>query len=190
MTKLVSQLDITGRFIGSAVADPSPLEPGVYLLPGGAVDANPPDIPDGMFAQWNGSGFDLIVVPVPEPVPEPEPEPLTVAQACAEIDGIAESVRLKYITPGAGQAATYITKQIQAEKFKAAGYTGPALREVNGQIVVGYWNPALERNYTNYNQQQSYQQNYQGGNQNNQNNQNNQSSGGGNASNSNMNWRF
>lgn len=123
MEKIVSQLDQNGRYIGPVVADLSPLEPGVYLLPGGAVDAPPPDVPDGMYAQWNGADFDLITIPVPEP--EPEPEPPTVAQACAEIDSIAEQVRLKYITPGAGQAATYITKQMQAEKYKAAGYAGP-----------------------------------------------------------------
>ena len=48
----------------------------------------------------------------------------SINQACAEIDSIAEQVRLKYITPGAGQAAAYITKRMQAEAFKAAGYSG------------------------------------------------------------------
>lgn len=47
------------------------------------------------------------------------------AQACAEIDAIAEQVRLRYITPGAGQSATYITKQMQAAAYRDAGYAGP-----------------------------------------------------------------
>ncbi|WMD23110.1 tail fiber assembly protein [Achromobacter seleniivolatilans] len=43
MEKLVSQLDASGWFVGQVKADPSPLEPGVYLLPGGSVDIPPPE---------------------------------------------------------------------------------------------------------------------------------------------------
>lgn len=95
MEKIVSQLDQNGRYIGPVVADLSPLEPGVYLLPGGAVDAAPHDVPEGMFAQWNGAGFDLITIPVPEPEPEPEPEPTeanaTILAELASLD--AQRVR-------------------------------------------------------------------------------------------------
>lgn len=64
--------------------------------------------------------------PVAEYVPPPAP---SVESCLAQIDAKAEQVRLRYITPGAGQAATYILKQMQAEAFKAAGYAGqvPAL---------------------------------------------------------------
>jgi hypothetical protein len=60
---------------------------------------------------------------------DPSPEPVTTfaerrLAACAVVDSIAETVRLRYITPGAGQAATYLIKERQAEDFKAAGYTG------------------------------------------------------------------
>ena len=72
--KLVPQLDNQSYVIGVVVADLSPLEPGVYLIPGGAVDAEPPIIPDGKRAKWNGVGFDLEDIPQPEPEPLPTPD--------------------------------------------------------------------------------------------------------------------
>lgn len=68
--KNVSQLDANGYFSGAVTADPSPLEQGVFLIPGGAVDAVPPIVPDGKRARWNGIGFDFEDVPQP-PVPTP-----------------------------------------------------------------------------------------------------------------------
>lgn len=41
-TKTVSQLDAAGYFVGATIADESPLEPGVWLIPGGAIDQEPP----------------------------------------------------------------------------------------------------------------------------------------------------
>ena len=76
-TKIVSQLDTQGYFICPTVADESPLAPGVFLVPGGAVDFPPVHVPEGFKAKWNGTGFDmeLINVPAVEPV-EPEPPPV------------------------------------------------------------------------------------------------------------------
>lgn len=49
--RIVSQLDLDGWYAGPVVADESPLEPGVYLIPGGAVDMPPPDVPAGQRAR-------------------------------------------------------------------------------------------------------------------------------------------
>lgn len=57
MTKIVYQLDGNGYFAGEAVADESPLEPGVYLVPAGCVDAPPPKVADGMCARWTGEAW-------------------------------------------------------------------------------------------------------------------------------------
>lgn len=43
-TKTVAQLDADGFFFGAAEAAESPLEPGVWLIPGGAVDAALPRV--------------------------------------------------------------------------------------------------------------------------------------------------
>lgn len=41
--KIVSQLGPDGYLFGPTLADESPLEPGVFLIPGGAIDRPPPD---------------------------------------------------------------------------------------------------------------------------------------------------
>ena len=76
--KQVVQLDANGYFIGQTTADESPLEPGVFLLPAGAVDAPTPVIPEGQRAKWNGS---WVFEDIPQPEPEPEPQPIELTYA-------------------------------------------------------------------------------------------------------------
>lgn len=75
--KQVIQLDAAGYFAGFATADESPLEPGVFLIPGGCIDVSAPAIPDGQRAKWDGAWvFEGIPQPEPElPTPEQEPIP-------------------------------------------------------------------------------------------------------------------
>lgn len=68
-TKIVSQLDDDGYFLCQTTADVSPLEPGVFVLPGGAVDAIPPSIPNGKRAKWTGLAFLVEDIPTPPPPP-------------------------------------------------------------------------------------------------------------------------
>ena len=70
-TKPVCQLDAEGYFVGLTDADESPLEPGVWLIPAGAVDAPVPVVSSGFRARWNGGQFVLEVIPAPPPAPEP-----------------------------------------------------------------------------------------------------------------------
>jgi hypothetical protein len=90
--KQVIQLDENGYFAGVTVADESPLEAGVFLIPAGAVEAPVPAIPEGKLAKWNGEWvFEDIPVPVEPPV-EPIPE-LTYAQKrAAEYPPITEYI--------------------------------------------------------------------------------------------------
>lgn len=91
--KIVSQLDADGYFVGLTAADESPLEPGVFLIPGGAVDAEPPVVPDGHRARWsNGWAFEAI--PQPEPEPEPEPLPPAVPQQVSRAQGKAVLIQM------------------------------------------------------------------------------------------------
>jgi hypothetical protein len=75
--KQVCQLNEAGYFTNITVADESPLEPGVYLMPAGCVDTSPPAIPEGHLAKWEGQWvFEVI----PEPEPAPPPKELTYAE--------------------------------------------------------------------------------------------------------------
>jgi hypothetical protein len=64
-TQTVWQTDSYGVLIGPLQADPSPLEPGVYLVPAGCVTVAPPAVSEGMRARWTVSGW--VVEPVPTP---------------------------------------------------------------------------------------------------------------------------
>ena len=79
MTKPVSQLDTSGYFVGMTVADESPLEPGVFIMPARTVDAPAPVIPAGQRAKWNGE-WVLEDIPQPNVDPELPPVELTYAQ--------------------------------------------------------------------------------------------------------------
>jgi hypothetical protein len=77
--KQVCQLDAAGYFTGMTTADESPLESGVYLIPGGCIDAASPTVPEGQRAKWNGA-WEIEDIPQPPPVQEPEAAVLTYAQ--------------------------------------------------------------------------------------------------------------
>lgn len=77
--KQVCQLDAAGYFVGTTSADPSPLEPGAFLIPGGCVDAPAPSVPSGQRARWDGA-WVFEDIPLPEPNSEPMPVELTYAQ--------------------------------------------------------------------------------------------------------------
>lgn len=56
----VYQTNRMGFYVGETEADESPLEPGVILMPAGAVAVAPPETwPEGFLPRWNGSGWVL-----------------------------------------------------------------------------------------------------------------------------------
>lgn len=63
----------TGLLLGTSEADPSPLEPGVWLIPAHATAELPPTAAAGEEAHWQDGAWHLRPVPAPEPVPEPDP---------------------------------------------------------------------------------------------------------------------
>ena len=58
-TKTVYQLDDEGRYVGKTVADRSPLETDVWLMPSGCVTQAPPRTPAGKVARWDGQAWLL-----------------------------------------------------------------------------------------------------------------------------------
>lgn len=59
-----------GIFRDSEEAVESPLEKGVFLIPAGATDIEPPDASEGFHAVWNGEEWMLVEIPVEEPTQE------------------------------------------------------------------------------------------------------------------------
>ncbi len=58
------QYNHAGYWIGTTEADPSPLEPGKYLVPARCTLTEPPhEFPDGKWPRWNGASWDLVNVP-------------------------------------------------------------------------------------------------------------------------------
>lgn len=68
---IVYQTAADGTFIGTAVADDDPWNPGQYLLPDGCVTKKPPS-KKGHYPKWSGENWELVKLPDPEPKPEPE----------------------------------------------------------------------------------------------------------------------
>lgn len=119
--KQVIQLDADGYFVCFTTADESPLEPGVFLIPGGCIEAEPPTIPAGKRARWTGASW--VFEDLPEPEPESEPEPLTpeqiIAQYIAAVQKRLDDFAQTRNYDGILSAATYATSTVP--KFKAEG---------------------------------------------------------------------
>ncbi|MDV9030489.1 hypothetical protein Q7C30_000025 [Pseudomonas sp. RAC1] len=60
MRKTVYQTNAQGLYVGATQADLSPLEPDVWLLPGGCVETPPPAIPQNKAAHWDGAAWSLV----------------------------------------------------------------------------------------------------------------------------------
>lgn len=66
MSKVCFQFNHSGLLLGETVADESPLEPGVFLLPACSTFTEPPaNVPDGKWPRWNGSTWDMVTKPTP-----------------------------------------------------------------------------------------------------------------------------
>jgi hypothetical protein len=77
--KTVVQLNQQGYYTGLTVADESPLEPGVYLMPAGTTDAAQPDIPENHLARWVDNNWTF------EPIPSVAlTEPAVIEQTYAQ----------------------------------------------------------------------------------------------------------
>lgn len=83
--KIVYQTNHEGVYVGAVEADPSPLEPGVWLIPGGCVETPPPGIPQGHMAVWQNGAWSVVPRPVVPSQPEPEAEPVVRQLSFAQL---------------------------------------------------------------------------------------------------------
>ena len=58
--KYAYTFDNAGMFIARIIADESPLEPGVYLLPPNSTLEDPPEVAEGKIPRWNGSTWRAV----------------------------------------------------------------------------------------------------------------------------------
>jgi hypothetical protein len=65
----------TREYLGHGPADPSPLEPGVWLVPGFATSITPPTPAPGKVRVFNGAGWDLVSADPDSPPVDPGFEP-------------------------------------------------------------------------------------------------------------------
>ncbi len=64
-SKTAYQTDFAGLYAGTTIADESPMEPGVYLLPARATFQPPPESwPDDKWPRFNGVDWALVTRPV------------------------------------------------------------------------------------------------------------------------------
>jgi len=109
--KTVSQLDENGYFVGTTTADESPLEKGVFLIPGGCVEVEIPALPAGTKAKFVSGEWVFEDIPVSPPEPEPVP-PAPLTYAAEEARAV---VRTKY-----DDMQTAINAATTADAIKAA----------------------------------------------------------------------
>jgi hypothetical protein len=69
----------TGIFYAEGVADESPLEPGIFLVPAYATTVAPPEITEPEIAVFRNGGWNVETLPPPEP-----PVVLTPAEKLAQ----------------------------------------------------------------------------------------------------------
>lgn len=58
---------ISGVLVGEGVADASPLENDVFLIPANATEIAPPEIPNGKLAVFIDGAWQLVNIPTPPP---------------------------------------------------------------------------------------------------------------------------
>lgn len=130
-TKNVCQLDGAGYFVGLVEADESPLEPGVFLIPGGAVDVEAPEIPAGKRAKWMGDSWVLEDVSS-DVAPDPDPiEPVTFEDAQANlihaVDIIARDKRNAIVADiSPAEMASWPIKRAEALAYQSSGLDADA----------------------------------------------------------------
>ncbi|WP_311881912.1 MULTISPECIES: hypothetical protein [unclassified Pseudomonas] len=162
--KLVYQTDYLGIFIGAVKAEESPLEEGVYLIPGGCVESAPPAVPEHKAAWWNGKAWQLVdffggvVVystdtgeprtlegfePVPAGFTMKKPGPNQVwknGEWVDDIEAVLAALRDKKLQAIANDCAAYIAGGFNSSALGEPYRYGSAIDDqvnLSGQVLLG-----------------------------------------------------
>lgn len=117
--KIVYQTDATGHFVGEVVADRSPREVGVFLIPAGCVEVAPPAAITDHERVWRDGAWIQVPIPAPE---TPSPPDLTAVRRAAvdAINAKSGQVRTLFITELPAQQMIYLAKEAEARAYLAA----------------------------------------------------------------------
>lgn len=110
---IVYQTDSDGVYVGLAEADPSPLEPGEWLIPGGCVTVPPPTPPTGSVAVWMGGEWSVVPIEVSEDAATAQTPEQIVAMYSRAVDARVESRARELSYNGAAHLASYVTSTVQ-----------------------------------------------------------------------------
>lgn len=82
---IVYQTNGQGVYVGQVLADESPLESGVWLIPAGCVETPPPQVSEGQMAVWVSGAWTTMPIPDEGNVtpPAPTPEEILAAERAA-----------------------------------------------------------------------------------------------------------
>lgn len=110
--KTVYQTDHFGVFVGATLADESPMEPGVWLIPAGCVEVPPPEVGPNEVPVWGPQGWTVMVPQPPteggEAVPPKTPEEVLEEERAAMSLSFAQFVvglvEQQWVSPQEGSA--------------------------------------------------------------------------------------
>lgn len=109
---IVYQTDSNGVFVGLSEADPSPLEPGEWIIPGGCVTVPPPTPPVGSVAVWVNGAWTVVPIEVSEQVATAQTPDEIVAMYSRAVDARVESRAKELGYNGAAHLASYVTSTV------------------------------------------------------------------------------
>jgi len=162
--KIVYQTDYLGIFIGAVKAEESPLEEGVYLIPGGCVEIAPPAVPEHKAAWWNGKAWQLVdylggvmvystetgepltlkgFEPVPSGYTMQKPGPNQIwkdGQWIDDIEAVLAALRDKKLQVIAAGCTAYIAGGFSSSALGEPYHYSSAIDDqvnLNGQVLLG-----------------------------------------------------
>lgn len=133
--KVVYQLNRAGVFVGTTLADPSPMEPGVFLIPAGCVEQAPPEHIDGLVRVWRGNLWSYVNKAL-EPKEADTPLPTLPEIKAALAGDVDDQVAAIYSRWTRFQMA-YQEREAAAIAFRAANYEGDP-----GEWITKFAEPA------------------------------------------------
>lgn len=117
----------TFAYLGSSLANPSPLEPGVWLYPAHSTPIPPPTYLETEVCLWSDDHWEVHPVPIPPPPPPPPVTP--------DFPSFLEAVRKP--------VADHFLNTLVSRDFALTMSLRDAFLQANFPDILKYWNEAI-----------------------------------------------